>query len=1195
MPARPARNALASALVLALGCRVDAWAATATIAAAPPPMSTLDAARADSRQLILQAGVFDPLAQRLDASAVGAADAAQPTSYAIVQLDADRMKDARRELLARGVELLGYVPNNAYYARLDAAALESVRKIAGVRWAGALQPAMKLDPQLWRSQRSASAASQEDGGHEIVLYAFKGVSSAQMAASLRKRVPGVQITARSERAEATPFVRARIADAAQLDALAREASAIDGVRYVTPWVQTRLTNAGSVGAIQANSTSICAGSGAVCGPSPLWDQGLLGSGQIVAVADSGTTPDAAWFATLDEGSGAHTEVTFADDPPPVPPAIGRLYPDNKIIGYWTQPGNVAYDYYSGHGTHVTGSVLGDAAGTFGASSFLPSTPLLPNHDLADGMAPNAQLLMQDVGGTHPRNVNAGDVEALLEQAYAGGARLHNDSWGGAEKGLYVGDDAAVDRVTRRREDLLVIVAAGNDAIGPVQTGSPGNAKNALSVAALDHAGSTAHASYSNLGPAADGRIKPDIAAPGSDIISARNTTVSSPVSATVRAPQSRSNSGTSMAAPTLTGNATLVRQFFTDGFYPRGERSDADKLNPTGAMLKAVLLNGTNPLASPEWPTAENGWGRAWLDGNLWFKNTTPGGDDSRRLRLFERVNAAGLETGDANEYIVENVAAGLELRATLAWFDVEAAPGAASTLVNDLDLEVVAPDGVTYLGNHFEAGVSTAGGSANAKDTVEQVRLPTPVSGRYTIRIKARNVPGDGSDGSDRQGYALAVSGAFGLPDPVPFPAPTALTEASNGDGGVGIGFTAAAGAQGYQLYRADGDCASANAADFHLVASAAAAPLVDDRTQGGYSYAYRVRGVQGDVEGELSSCVTVISQDACTLPPSFDRESLIADGAHASCSIGLSWAPVVSRCPAAQAVTYTVLRDTDHSFGAATTLAEDLTSPTYTDTTVGNGTPYYYRVLGTDSAGNASEASFTTVATPSGANGPDPNAYRDDVDTHAYSTLEQPWQVTGTAASAGTLSYHNARDGGTYPNLTCADIETPVLRLPPGASLSYKAQYNLEHEWDGVVTEISTDDGATWVDLPPAGGYPSTFAQTQGANHGETPGNACGYLYTQGAFNGVSTVDNPADPNNADATPAFLSFGADLAAYAGQTVRIRWRFSSDSNTEFSGFWLDEVRIGSGASGELIFANGFEESGGGDYMCHQGLPVRRP
>src|SRR4029079_12831925 len=106
---------------------------------------------------------------------------------------------------------------------------------------------------------------------------------------------------------------------------------------------------------------------------------------------------------------------------------------------------------------------------------------------------------------------------------------------------------------------------------------------------------------------------------------------------------------------------------------------------------------------------------------------------------------------------------------------------GAASTLINNLDLEVVDPGSTTYLGNHFTSGVSTPGGTADTKNTVEMVRFTAPVAGSYTIRVKGTNVPGDGSAESDRQGYGLAVSGAFALPDPAAFPAPTSLSVASN------------------------------------------------------------------------------------------------------------------------------------------------------------------------------------------------------------------------------------------------------------------------------------------------------------------------------------------------------------------------------------------------------------------------------
>ena len=243
---------------------------------------------------------------------------------------------------------------------------------------------------------------------------------------------------------AAPYVRASVS-LASLDTLIRTATGIDGVAFVSPWYPTHTMNSGAVGAIQGNSTAACGGSGTVCGPTPIWDHGILGSGQIAGIADSGTTPNAAWFTTLDKGAGPHEEVTFTDDPPPVLPNVGSLHPDNKILGYWLQPGGPTdYDYTSGHGTHTTGTIVGDAAGTFGADTYLASTPSAVNHELADGMAPNAQLLFQDIGPDDPRSVIIIDFEGTLDQSYAGGARIHSDSWGAGTSGQYTSDDANAD-------------------------------------------------------------------------------------------------------------------------------------------------------------------------------------------------------------------------------------------------------------------------------------------------------------------------------------------------------------------------------------------------------------------------------------------------------------------------------------------------------------------------------------------------------------------------------------------------------------------------------------------------------------------------------------------------------------------------------------------------------------------------------
>jgi hypothetical protein len=1180
----PSRSALAAALAIALGAHFAEAPAATPIAAAAPSPDAIDAARATPGTMILRAGIFDPTKQALDTAAIGAAPATSLADYAIVQFQPGHLATQRKALEARGVKFLGYVPNHAYYVRLGRVTLDQLGQDASVRWAGFVQPSLKLDPQLWTNARVTSAAKQADGRYEVMINAFADVSSAEIAATLEKEVPGVSVTQQSVRADAPPYVRAAVG-LASLDTLLRVATAIDGVAFVSPWFPTHTMNSGAIGAIQGNSTAACPGSGPVCGPTPIWDHGIFGSGQIVGIADSGTTPNAAWFTTLDKGSGPHEEITFTDDPPPLLPNPGSLHPDNKILGYWLQPGGPTnYDYTSGHGTHTTGTIVGDAAGTFGATTYLASSPTAANHELADGMAPNAQLLFQDIGPDDPRAVIIIDFVGTLEQSYAGGARIHSDSWGAGTAGQYTSDDANVDHATREHEDQLVIIAAGNDVSGPMATGSPGNSKNAVTVAALGHAGSLTKAGFSNSGPTADGRLKPDISAPGSSTISARFGTN---VDNTPTAPLTISESGTSMATPTIAGNTALLRQFFADGFYPRGEKTTADVYNPTGTMMKSVLLNGTNPINSAAWPSTGTGWGRAWLDGNLWFNNTMPNGDDSRRLRIFERPNSAGLETGDVNAYTIANVAAGVELRVTLTWFDPPAAPGSASTLINNLDLEVVDPSSTTYLGNHFTGGVSTPGGSADSKDTVEQVRFTTPAAGSYTFRVKGTDVPGDGQSGADRQGYALAVSGAFGLPDPAAFPAPTGVAVATNDTSGIALNFSAAAGAQSFQLYRADGTCATANAGDFRMAANGAASPLVDDRTQGGYSYAYKIRGVQNDVEGDVSSCVDVVSADSCNLLPVFDTTSISADANHSSCSVEVDWAAAQSSCPSAPTVTYNVLRDTDPYFSNPQTVASNLTTPGFTDTDVVNGTPYYYEVVATDSDGNSAPVSRVANATPAGADGPDPASFLDNVDTHSYMSMEAPWQITNTAATDGVFSYHNAGDNQTYLAGACASIETPELTLPADSALTYKAQYDVEFEWDGIVTEISTDGGANWTDLPPTGGYPSDFSQTQG--------NGCNFPPSQGAFNGVSTVANPADPGNGSTPAVFLSFGSDLSAYAGQSVRIRWRFTSDGGAEFSGFWLDEVRIGGTTIIDSIFADGFDGTAprgggvinGGDYVCH--------
>ncbi|HJU41093.1 MAG TPA: S8 family serine peptidase, partial [Tahibacter sp.] len=738
-----------------------------------------DARVADKRLLLLRSGLIDPQAERIDYSTTGAAADVAIGRYAIVQFE-DGDTAARARLEKRGVRIVAYVPSNAYIVALDADhPLDAVSAERNVRWSGLYQPGMKLDPTLYANAR-ASLAQAPQGGYEVEIYGFAGESAEGLAKGFRK-VPGVSVLVINERSDA-PYVRVHTDDLVQLGALVRAATAQEGVSWVGHYLQPYVNNSGAIAAMQGNSTASTGGTAPVGTPTPLWDHNIFGSGQVVAISDSGLDNNEAWFTTLDKGLGPPPAAAITNSQNTTPPALGTASPNNKLYGYWVQPGATAYDNNTAcpggsptsfHGTHTSGTIAGDAAGTFGATTYLASTPTAANHESADGMAPNAQLLFLDIGNDTSGCLSIQDLPGTLSQGYAAGTRIHSASWGAPSAGVYSGNDFDADFTLSQSEDMIFVVSAGNNGPGATTTGSPGNSKNAITVGMLGHAGSTTINSGSSRGPTADGRRKPDITAPGTSTISALGDTTNN---GTPEAPSTQSLTGTSMAAPTISGNMALMRQFFTDGFYPGGAKKAADTYNPTGPALKAIALNGTNAISAANWNSNAYGWGRMWLDSNLWFSTTIGTGNDTRRMRLFERTNASGLKTGQQHEYTIANVAAGQELRATLTWYDIEAQPASALSLVNNLDLEVVGPGG-TFLGNVFTSGVSTTGGTADVRNTVEQFRLTAPTAGSYTFRVKGTSVPGGSRANTDRQGYALAVSGAFGLPAAAAFPAPTAVS----------------------------------------------------------------------------------------------------------------------------------------------------------------------------------------------------------------------------------------------------------------------------------------------------------------------------------------------------------------------------------------------------------------------------------
>lgn len=1079
----------------------------------------------------LVAGSFDPLRERLgfEAAALDSPED-EDASYGLVQLRPGHAQ-AREELEERGVRFFGYVPDLTWQVRLTPEALGLLAAHPAVRWVGTWRAGFRVHPRLWPGETGEPFL-------EVRVNLFPDASAEKVSRLLLSEFPLAGESGRLERG-ASPHVRF-VLPASVRDAFVARAARVRGTAWIEPYDPPSLRNVDASGPIQGNASGAAGRS--------LFGRGLTGTGQVVAVADSGCDTDLCFFRGLN-GVTAVTDATNT-----VPPALGPLFPAQKVLGYFVQPGATAYDNdnvctsssTSFHGTHTSGTAVGDNFAT-------PSSASSPGVDAGDGMAPNAQLLFQDVGNDETGCLSGlGDLEAMFAQAADAGARIHSNSWGGSTYGAYTGDDQLVDHFAFGDERIALFFSAGNEGRptgGRTSTiGSPANSKNGIAVGALLHGESVGVANYSSRGPTVDRRVKPDLMAPGTSTVSAGGNGLHTDLGCATR-----SLSGTSMACPTAAGGAALLRQYFADGFYPTGRKNSADARELTGPEVKAVLLNGTLPLPQGgSFGGGDFGWGRVFLDSNLFFEG------DSRELQLFSLANAEGLTTGDQRPYTV-TVPAGQELRVTLVWSDPEGTLGSAKTLVNDLDL--VVSDGVrSYRGNVLgTSGESAEGGDPDSVNNVEQVRLLSPAAGTYTVTVAATNVPGNGRTYTDRQGFALAVSraactGAVSA-------APSGVTASSNAAMGVDLSFSPAAGSTLTQVYRAKGDCSAAMGA-FRPVGTATGGTFTDGRAQGGERYAYRLRGADGCGEGPASPCATIVPTGRCDLLPSFaGLQTVRADGT--TCRIVLGWTAGSAGCASPSgAPLYNVYRGTSPGFTpSAENLLATVGGTSYADQTplLSSGVTYYYVVRmedgtsggygpnGGNEDGNLVER-FATAAGAPGATG----TFADGAgDGSAWMAAEAPWTISDQQARDGRFSYHNAPEGSFYPADTCASLTTPTLVLGTGSVLSYWVRYNLEHQWDGVVVEISTDGGATWQTLrptnPPA--YPGTLADT-----GNPPVNACSYPRTQEAFTG---------PVNNGALTDWERYEHQLSPeYDGRTVNLRWRFASDPGAEYEGFYLDSLSV---------------------------------
>jgi subtilase family protein/concanavalin A-like lectin/glucanase superfamily protein/fibronectin type III domain protein len=631
--------------------------------------------------------------------------------------------------LAATAQIYTYLPYDTFVVRPHAGLIAA--RATGASWTGAYLPEYKIAPAVTALAQQAALAAAET--RTMMITAFPDADLAGVAA-IAAGVPGVTVVG-SDRGARFSRVRLRVADTALAGAAAALAAHAD-VFWIDVEGRRELLN----------DTTIWVGqSGLDAGmTTPVFDHGIHGEGQVVGYIDTGIDADSCYFRDAARGL------------PPINACDGGTTVDplqRKVLAVdFSTPsecaGGIAANEWDtqNHGSHVAGTIAGDNL----------ANPIV--HDPGDGMAPGAKLVVQDAGfltddcGDLPGiGCPVVDLKPFFQQAYTQGARIHTNSWGDNENAFVQNNYSAacqdVDEFMFSHPDFLILFAAGNSGPRAASVGSPSVAKNGISVGATRR-GTQANsmANFSSCGPAADGRLKPDLTMPGQGIISARNDrNVGTNNCSTI------TMSGTSMASPAAAGMAALVRQYYTDGFYPTGAAVAGHGFTPSAALVKGTLLNSTQQMtgtgAGPA-PDACQGWGRVLLDDALFF--------DGQARRLVA-VDDPGFPQGAAGQerHFAVQVDAGQSLRATLAWTDFPSTPAASINLENDLDLEVTGPSG-SFLGNVFAAGQSAAGGSPDRLNNVEQVLLAAPAPGLYHITVRAFNVP------SSAQPFALVISGAI-------------------------------------------------------------------------------------------------------------------------------------------------------------------------------------------------------------------------------------------------------------------------------------------------------------------------------------------------------------------------------------------------------------------------------------------------
>lgn len=759
---------------------------------------------------------------------------------------------------------------------------------------------------------------------------------------------------------------------------------------------------------------------------------------------------------------------------------------------------------------------------------------------------------------------AGTDQGLLQHSYALGARITSNSWGCSLCADTYDDSAQAFDVGVRDADpaqagnqaLSVVFAAGNDGPDSETVGSPGNAKNVVTVGASENVRPTWWdgcnvgpleaddlndiVSFSSRGPAPGQRVKPDVVAPGTHVQGTASTAANytgnvvcdpyQPTDQTVFA----ASSGTSHSTPAVAGALSLVTYWLQQQF---------NIADPSPALLKAYLLAHTTHLdgvgSGDTLPSNSQGYGLPDLGAAF---------DDTPRLLADQTTRVFGA-TGETWTLTASVADSSKPLRIVLAYTDQAGMVG-TSPQVNDVSLTAVV-DGQTFRGNQFDGAWSTTGGTADSSNNVEAIYLPAGTSGPISIVVTATNIAGDGVPGNGDatdQDFALVCSNCVEAPDFALEVEPQ--SQAVCVPDGTGFAVTAV-GWLGY------GEAVTLSVSGLPSGVTAVFDPAVVTPTDASTLQIQTSPAVAPDT---LSLAISGTTSDRVrharaglalyTAVPDGPQPLSPANGAQDQpLNVVLNWTAV------AQVHGYDLQVATDASFADRVVDVSGLEAAEYQLALPVSGTRYFWRVRAANACGSSGwspAATFETAPLPGDCRQGQTQEvlYSETFETGLpgweHGGAKDTWQRSSGRAQSGTWSLHAA----DLPSLSDQLLTSPAFVLPDDASSAalrfwnyqdIEGDYEIDMRcYDAAVLEVSYNGG--------------TFRQIEDAALLTD-----GYdLLVSNRFGNALAGKWAWCGQQEDWTQSIV----DLSPYVGGQVRLRFRLATDTSVGREGWYVDDVSV---------------------------------